>query len=39
MEVFKEIMAAVLAAAAIGGAGLLLQEWALFRAGKGGRHG
>ena len=39
MEVFGEIIGAVVTAAAIGGAGLLLQEWALFRAGKGGRHG
>ena len=31
MEVFQEIMSAVLIAAAAGGAGLLLQEWALFR--------
>ena len=34
MEVFKEIMAAVLAASAIGGVGLLLQEWALSRTRK-----
>lgn len=34
MEVFKEIMSAVLIAAAAGGAGLLLQEWALFRTRK-----